>query len=372
MLKPGFDARLESVRGIAALAVAISHGLMVLTPTNPSPPLLDRAASGLGFLLPAGGAVVVFFVLSGTVLGLALERDNNFSAFAVRRLFRIVPAFWLATIVAFAVRLYLTPEMSQAPYQEWFQRVFWPEPVFADLGRNLLMKSININPVSWTMLPEMLCSLLMPLLVVLHARTNLIGRLAILLALWFFGRHAIFSPSQYLFCFYLGFLVPIAMLAPILRTRRAAYATAIAGFALIAVSDRYGVAYTHSMRGGCALGAALLIGAIVSQPHSFRWLHATVLRFMGRISFSFYLLHLTVLFGVARVATAWPEIFPPSLAGNITITLVSIGIAIALATLFYACVERPGILVGRLLAQRIRDLDGFVASVARRTLPQSA
>ena len=65
MRSPSFDARLESLRGLAALGVAWTHGQMVFSVSGgPSYPTLGTIAGWVTRLLPAGAAVIVFFVLS--------------------------------------------------------------------------------------------------------------------------------------------------------------------------------------------------------------------------------------------------------------------------------------------------------------------
>src|SRR3984893_13130441 len=94
--------RLQSLRGIAALSVAVGHSFTVMSngriedahfALRPGNALL---AAGEGLVHPHT-AVILFYVLSGLVLGESLRRRNaatalrHLCAFTVRRLWRAPP-----------------------------------------------------------------------------------------------------------------------------------------------------------------------------------------------------------------------------------------------------------------------------------------
>jgi peptidoglycan/LPS O-acetylase OafA/YrhL len=108
-----FNARLGSLRGIAASGVAISHGVAVFGLDGGEEfrnvPISDQSASTqiisviTGIFNP-GGAVVVFFVLSGFVLSKALQSDrativSRTLTFYLRRLLRLGPPLWLSVLI---------------------------------------------------------------------------------------------------------------------------------------------------------------------------------------------------------------------------------------------------------------------------------
>jgi peptidoglycan/LPS O-acetylase OafA/YrhL len=138
-------------------------GQMVFSVSGgPSYPTLGTIAGWVTRLLPAGAAVIVFFVLSGYVLGLGHSRDANFGRFATRRLCRILPALWLSVIVTFLMTFNLSAVFQIVNFTEWFTNVF-AKPSLGDLGRNLILAKVNVNAVTWTIIPEIVCSLLRPM-----------------------------------------------------------------------------------------------------------------------------------------------------------------------------------------------------------------
>jgi peptidoglycan/LPS O-acetylase OafA/YrhL len=89
---------LQSLRGISAVTVMISHCLVDYGPA----PLLTRISS----VFNGRAAVVIFFVLSGYVLTRSLQRSQfNRGAvlrFYARRIFRLYPAIWVASVLGLA------------------------------------------------------------------------------------------------------------------------------------------------------------------------------------------------------------------------------------------------------------------------------
>jgi peptidoglycan/LPS O-acetylase OafA/YrhL len=110
--------RLQSLRGIAALSVAVGHSFTVMS--NGRIEDAHFALRPANALLAAGEvlvqpntAVILFYVLSGLVLGESLRRRNaatelrHLGAFAVRRLWRLLPVMWLSIIFAAVIAVFV-------------------------------------------------------------------------------------------------------------------------------------------------------------------------------------------------------------------------------------------------------------------------
>jgi peptidoglycan/LPS O-acetylase OafA/YrhL len=94
-------------------------------------------------------------------------------------------------------------------------------------------------------------------------------------------------------------------------------------------------------------GAAVLVASAVHVPALRRALAAGPLLFLGRISYSLYLLHWAVLTFFA------PRLVDGSMRGNLALLLVVVPVAIALSVPAYRWVERPSIALGNRLCRRI-------------------
>ena len=169
------------------------------------------------------------------------------SGFATRRLFRIFPALWVALTLTFILQSLTAAGLSREEFHPWFQNVFLNGPTRADLARNLFLAKANIDPVIWTLIPEVVCSLALPGLVFLHFRTNFVGQLALLgfLAMW--GHHAGDSSIQFAASFYAGFLLPRAAIAILADRPVAAILVVFAGWLVLCAGNAYGVPYTLSL-----------------------------------------------------------------------------------------------------------------------------
>jgi peptidoglycan/LPS O-acetylase OafA/YrhL len=274
-------------------------------------------------------------------------RNASYVRFATRRLFRIFPALWVAVALTFAAEKLTAAGLPSDQFHDWFRNVFLNGPSWADLGRNLVLAKANIDPVIWTLIPEVLCSLALPALIYLHVNTNWIGRLSILGLLASLGHQAGDASLQFMASFYAGFQVP-REIARILEGRRAiSFLVAPMGWLTVCIGNAYGIPYTPAMREICTVGAVLVIGGIVASPHSLTWLTSRPLRLLGRVSFSFYLLHLPSLYILVIAATNWSAIRPQTHDQAFLFAVVSIAIAISAAALCFRYIEMPGIAAGR-------------------------
>jgi peptidoglycan/LPS O-acetylase OafA/YrhL len=106
-----FHPQLESLRGLAAFIVLLHHALGgAISIGDPGLPHSIRAFGLLWtFLFNGGSAVILFFVLSGFVMGLNVDLENGLTAglylkFLVRRVFRLYPVVLVSIILAVAGR----------------------------------------------------------------------------------------------------------------------------------------------------------------------------------------------------------------------------------------------------------------------------
>src|SRR6266481_367997 len=129
MVRSEFKPGLESLRGLAALIVAINHGQSAMIEPDGAP----KAFDWIIYHLNPGSAVVIFFVLSGYVLGASLSSDTNYISYAVRRALRIIPAFAFSVLFAAIALSLVRPDPPPAAVTAFFQSVFWPAPAWRDV-----------------------------------------------------------------------------------------------------------------------------------------------------------------------------------------------------------------------------------------------
>jgi peptidoglycan/LPS O-acetylase OafA/YrhL len=348
-----FNHRLESLRGVAAMMVALGHAFL----------LLDAAAwPGVLRVCNGHAAVRLFFVLSGYVLSLALNRMNGppssaLLTYAVRRFLRIYPAFAGATFLVAGATLLLPLGQANSAASVWFNQ-FYLKPVdTVELRDNLLFHSASLNCVTWTLRVEILGSLFLGVMHFLTRSWGWRGR-AVLLAALMGAAWRLFDGDlvPYLFMFWLGYMLPAV--APLVAKLEGGRRWMAPAMLLGAVAVFLRSQQTRFELWGEPLGASMMLAWLLyGRPLAvYRLLDRGVVRFYGRISYSFYLLHFPVLYwaALALLRGLSPEtlLWQPNVwaAG---VGFGSVAIATPLAWLLYVGVEKPGIALSKRLCDSL-------------------
>ena len=335
----GFDPRLESMRGIAALIVAAHHGMCAFNGSN-------LVTEWLLWPTNPGSAVFFFFVLSGYLLGRALERDTRPLAFLTQRVFRIAPMLVVSVLFAFLCLTTIRPLGGELSISF---RSFFITPSFDDLADNILLRGFLVNGPSWSLYPEMVGSVLLAVLIPLHCA---IGQrwqwptfVLVFIALSSFGQ------THLGLWFYAGFFLP-HRIAPLLTFHPLArWICFAAGFLLIRDLGG-GELYKFKVVAPSAIGGVMMIAPIAASAEFLSSLHARSLRFVGSVSYSFYLLHWPIFYLIAITASA---IGLNGVVGNITVCTTSIALTLGASAASYHLIELPMIRVGKAFTGRVRS-----------------
>lgn len=338
-----FDPRLESLRGLAALIVCVHHGMSVFV-DNARFVVMDA----LLFAFNPASAVIFFFVLSGYVLGRALERDGAFVPYLIRRLFRLLPPFVVMVLFTFACERLFRIDPIPTDLMPGFQRMFWPQPTWDALWDNLLLGSFKVNGPTWTLLPELLGALMLPFVVAGHTRIvprwgwALFAAIATLLAI---------GPYYMLLWFYFGYFLAREIGTLLAGRPRLAAITFVVGLIGLAIAGTNGEFYAVGIVIPSAIAAALMIGAVTASRDLLQWTMVAPLQFLGRISYSLYLVHWPTFYVCALLAVICRPIVPTHIWGNLIVTVTSVIVAVGLAALSYRFVEAPSIRAGKSMAR---------------------
>ena len=351
MNKTDFLPRLESLRGLAALTVVGYHVYGQL-----SGGLLYGWFDGLALKAVSAvsngfGAVVTFFVLSGFVLARSLAGNPDPVRFFRHRVFRLFPA-------AMAVVALLTALHWKFGLVIGYEAGFDP----LDVILNLLMIRSDINGVMWSLTVECVATPLILLSVWLLRKQGerpLWILITVLLALSSWGPYVHllggFANLAPLYAFVVGVLLHFrgvritSLVGPGLASFIGIAAVALFWFC----GSRHQSALIILLE---CLSASTLIVLIAWQPASglFKPLDFALVRFYGRISYSFYLLHpLGILFAFRMLAplTLNAHGWPLSVTIIFT-TLLSILLTTPLAYLSWRFIETPCIRYGRLFGKQ--------------------
>ncbi len=385
-----FITRLESLRGIAALMVAVGHCLIVfsvnqneiiwMTPlweTQGTQAIITRL-----LLIPfnGGAAVTVFFVLSGFVLGLSLDRKSKSVgtcfAFYVKRLFRIYPAH-LVCLSLMIVSLscfytYAAYPNTSVWFKAWYQNPLTLDNVLA----NYALLETNLNQVAWTLKVELVMSAVFPLAYYLSRSVGTKANLLILLLLLGCSLiRGLFPGSLYFlygYVFYLGLMMPTLMEKLNQHVHQKVWNALflISIVCLISAGSVFSPGNLFCVLLLEAVSATLLIAIIAdgrSNPPLSRVLDVPLVRKLGQVSYSFYIYHFIILYWLAwgLLAIVSPQITGdyPLLLG-LLLVVVSVVISYFIALLSYYLIERPMIKYGALMAGKLGSFSRSKQDVA--------
>jgi peptidoglycan/LPS O-acetylase OafA/YrhL len=384
-------AWLDALRGYAALVVVLFHL---------SPLVLgsDRHLAILRHIDFGKYGVLLFFLVSGYVIPMSLERHGDLRRFWIGRLCRIYPAYlaaialvavlaaaglirWQAslraeTVTGVLAHVTMLPDLLGV---RGAVRVFWTlayEMVFYLIVSGLFVWRLHRHSAWWASGLALTALLAGPLLPdgllggTWQARRITAAVLVVavgLVVLAFLTRRFVATAGVGGICF---------VLLPAVNGHPTAYSTVASsaqGLLLLAVMFAGTVVYRaqHGQLGAVPAAVALTVVALATAGahgtavwvanvaavaltflFAYRMRSRTVpglLTWLGRISYSLYVLHAVVLFLIPR---AVPQLGTQPAVVRVTAGLAYLVVVLALAWLSYRMVELPGQALGRRLTAR--------------------
>ena len=352
---------LQSLRGIAAVTVMISHCLVGYGPS----PLLTRISG----VFNGRAAVVIFFVLSGYVLTRSLQRSrfnrSSVLRFYARRIFRLYPAIWVASALGlaylFALHWQIPPDRPGPVIQHSFRldRFDTLHIVASFAGMTTF-----IIPQLWTIFVEIVSSIAIPgiAFAALYHRHWFVWLLGLALLVSFLVPNTYYHVTLYLVDFVVG--VGLAVFGLVVGLFRNAPARSLVCIGLIALAcmQFLPLDYWSPLANLLEMAvAASIIGTLVGASERVYLLRSRFLRFLGDISYSIYLLHFLVLCTVIKALTLLQQalgVCPDIYVLTIALACVTCAVTILLSWLTYVYVEEPGIELGKRVLRFIEQPRG--------------
>lgn len=369
-------AAIEGLRGWLAWGVVLSH-LVAIS---------GIYLSGLGpRLITLGGYwVLLFVVISGFVIThLIVGKPEPYGAYLIRRFLRIFPLFAVSCVVGFFTNDILANALAHAPWAHGQPFADTTLPLYtgiafsnhAYLWQNILAhitmlhgaisnavlphSQYALNSPAWSLSLEWQFYLVAPFVIALAQGHKGIVWLASAFALlgiaYNFGWLGSFESTSFIAGASAWFALGIAsrLLYPVIagRVRHPAIILAIC-IALIPLGlDVAKVLVWVLVMTGLALDSS------ERETGWFSWLYKRALEsgtatYFGSRSYSTYLCHMPIL---SICFSLWLDKFPASssAATLIGVSAMSVPIILVASEFLYRFVERPGIALGSLLAQRI-------------------
>lgn len=358
--------QLDSLRGVAALIVVFGHYAR-LTDESLFGPRVRMLHDVLLPLINGTASVIVFFLLSGFVLSLPYKRrkEQPYGTFFLRRVARIYLPYLAALALAVFADWRLHRPLEVSP---WFTET-WTTPLTPSLILQHVFLIGNydiaaINTAFWSLAVEMRLSILFPLLCIplMRWRKGLGAAILALLTMTnYFATRLLVKHLDPVsmgnlaammsgtICFAAGILVARyqesihAFWCRLSASLRAAFF--LASFVALewghTLKDFHLWALTEpvTIAGGCGLLVVALCSGRVSQL-----LHHASVTWLGKISYSLYLVHATVLFALVYL------LFGP--LSRLQLLLPYLVLALLAAAGFYALVESPSIRLSRSIGRK--------------------
>lgn len=348
---------LDSLRGLAALSVVFNHvsyatsyEWLLKTPWR--------------YLATGQEPVILFFVLSGFVLSLQLERAKiPYIQYALRRICRIYLPY-LAVIFIGLASLALIPARSIAWAGPWWASYWQTLPDIRQLAYHVLLilpfHTGAIVPIIWTLIYEMRISFLMPMIYLANSRFG--WKICLLFAFLLTGLSLIGEHKATLSLLdesYVGswsmtlHYAAMFVVGSILATQRRKILAFFSAHKLANIVGVLGLVFYfeagdiaaklhHEGFLGdwiIALGSSGIITSSLIPSIVSKCTELSFSRLLGKISYSLYLIHMVVFLSAFHFLTG--------ITPNIWIIPIALVSVIPCALLCYYCIEQPSIRLSR-------------------------
>jgi peptidoglycan/LPS O-acetylase OafA/YrhL len=359
---------LDSLRGLAAVTVVVSHFVAALGKKDW---LFVAQHSPLRILFAGHEAVLIFFLLSGFVLSAPFSKIDRprYLSYITKRICRIYLPYLAALALAVAGCYFFYSSIPTG--NSWIDQTWNSAPAGHLVRQHVIMighyDDVQFNTAFWSLVVEMRVSIIFPLLFWLTKRIPfaILVPAAVLSTLTAcaisdrLGRAGMTLTFLYAGVFIVGILLFTHLSAISEKIRVLSTCNKIV-FLLVGLSffeipgafaslyNSHAIIFWSGVRDWITtVGAAIILISAIEMTAFRHFLHRKVILRLGTISYSSYLVHATVLFIMIRLFLGKPYfalLFLPYLL-----------VVYLLTELFYIGIERPCMILGRKLGQLLQS-----------------
>jgi peptidoglycan/LPS O-acetylase OafA/YrhL len=350
-------AFIDTLRGIAVLAVLLQHALEVIVQHHPTGDYYWLFHDAIGYYINFGRfGVVLFFFVSGFVIPFSFPQSAApVRDFTVSRFFRLYPAYWTSILIGLVTILALDGKA-------------YPLPQFL---ANVTMFQTFVNVPNlwifyWTLAIELLfyvgCTILFAMGLLNRSYTAVsivIGAalIGIVVPMLTDSRtvSSLLEVGLNLSAMFLGKIIRDTVIEGRLRWRHVAACTLLyAIFAVTLAEKRFGGVYHENFFYSYSIGSAYVCAALVfivfaAFGERMAWRSMTL---VGVISYSVYLMSPFVIVWIHRFVSVGDG----PLGWSLFVAAI-VALSLVLSWLTYTFVEKPCIAVGhRFRSERLRRI----------------
>ena len=370
---------LDSIRGLAALAVVWSHFAQGYGSLVPIQKMIENTP--LHMFWDGSAAVSMFFVLSGFVLSLKYLQPLDpvtpsrlrFSTFYTSRFCRISLPFVVILIVSYGGYHWCYRSLPTEPMAKW-PLDFWTSGSLAaasSFPKQALLFLPNTThfyvPQGWTLTLELQASLCMPFLILVAHRNQIFLMIICILSIGYdLFLNNNFTVSMYIllyFHFYLGILLSCYL--PVIS--RWGYEQGLLAKGLLFCLALFFYTFRHTLYVRypemmkeisvwyfTAMGSFLFLVLVLGSTKARNLLDYAPCRYLGKVSYSLYLCHLLVLLIPVPLALSFLNHWglPAGVAHYAAFFLTTL-FALGFSVIFYGSIEKPAMNLGHRLARII-------------------
>ncbi|WP_300357579.1 acyltransferase [Fluviicola sp.] len=367
---------LDGVRGVAMIIVVFHHFGLAFFPAinymNPDQVNLGNggielliAKTPLNIFFNGGFAVSIFFVLSGFVLSYKFHRSGNHKLlreYAAKRYFRLLIPVGVSVILCYILHeagLFTHKELGDmTKSKNWLDCLFRDMSTVADMIKNLfvdvfLNRDDRYNPVLWTMTIEFLGSLLLFSFLTLAGNNKKTILLHIIVAVLI-----LLTDKKFYAAFILGSLISRLFVdgfsfpkgwkgigIKLLLLSAGIYFSSYPQGSLLEQSiwKPLSWSWTNSYDLFHVLGSFCLLFVICFENNFMRFFSIKPFLYLGKISFSFYLIHLAVLCSLGT--TLFLELWKPGtyFIPFLISFLASMAVSFLISHFYYKFIDKASI-----------------------------
>lgn len=368
------------------MAVVLSHSFLMFIPAMHSGGVFDSKwqedlfNSPLTFFYKGGSAVSLFFVLSGLVLSLSCKKNNNevlyIQSSALKRYIRLGVPVAASVIICYLLMLMdifpdknsnaaSMPLMAAFSFDENIVSAIWD----ASFGA-MLFGNVKYNYVLWTISIEFFGSILVYGFISLFSENKAILRVISFIAFFcmFLSSdinviyYGLFISGVFLSTFDVGkdngkISKLVSLLILFFGVYLVGYTPTSAAYKdlvnfYLYLQSEYG-ALIQWPTFTISLGSFLIIASIFIDSRCLKVMTKRPVLFLGRLSFSIYLLHPFVISIIGYFI--YKNTTSPSIGAFVTFVLTSL-ITILISIPFYLYIDRKAIMLASIFPEKVKSL----------------